>query len=108
MSGVGGGKSWCFYRKYKAELLQLLLERESRQTQSIGPYPRGDSARSTGLPTSWAQQRLWFIDQLEERAVGYFCEASFTLRGLLDEVALQKALDTLVERHEAPTSPRLQ
>jgi len=84
--------------KEKAELLRLLLEERARKAREIRPYPRGDAA--DGLPTSWAQQRLWFIDQLEGGTAAYNTGLAFTLRGKLDQRALQETLDALLKRHE--------
>ncbi len=56
--------------------------------------------RSRPLPLSFAQQRLWFLDQLMPGSVFYnMCDA-YRVRGPLDLDALQQALRMLVERHE--------
>jgi amino acid adenylation domain-containing protein len=86
--------------KDKAELLKLLLEKEARQTQKIKPSPRAHHAGRVRLPTSWAQQRLWFIDELEGGCAAYHIPVALRLRGLLDPLALKRALDALVRRHE--------
>ncbi|MEP7246666.1 MAG: amino acid adenylation domain-containing protein [Gammaproteobacteria bacterium] len=83
----------------RARLVKLLLEEKSRQTQRIKPRPR-DAKTDVRLPTSWAQQRLWFIDQLEEGTAAYYIPEAVRLRGALDRDALVKALDALVLRHE--------
>lgn len=57
--------------------------------------------RSVPSPMSWAQQRLWFIDQLEGGTGAYHMPMAIRLRGELNRKALQAALDSLVERHEA-------
>ncbi|WP_460455226.1 condensation domain-containing protein, partial [Arenimonas aestuarii] len=58
--------------------------------------------RQAPLPLSFAQQRLWFLAQLGEHASrAYHMPLGLALRGPLDRVALQRALDRLVERHEA-------
>ncbi len=56
--------------------------------------------RSEPLPLSFAQQRLWFIDQLEQGSAQYNMAAGLHLEGALDRSALQSAFDTIVERHE--------
>jgi amino acid adenylation domain-containing protein len=53
------------------------------------------------IPLSFAQQRLWFLDQLEPNSALYNIPAALRLRGPLDRAALQKALDLIVTRHEA-------
>ncbi len=58
--------------------------------------------RSQPLPLSLAQQRLWFLDQLDKDASAvYHIPAALRLLGRLDEPALRATLDRLVARHEA-------
>ncbi|MBW8311373.1 MAG: non-ribosomal peptide synthetase, partial [Rhizobium sp.] len=58
--------------------------------------------RRAPLPLSFAQQRLWFLAQLGENASrAYHMPLGLQLRGPLDRDALQRAMDRLVERHEA-------
>ena len=52
------------------------------------------------LPTSFAQQRLWFLDQLEPNSAVYNIPLSLRLTGDLNLRALQQTLDELVRRHE--------
>jgi len=64
---------------------------------ALAPQPRPER-----LPLSYAQQRLWFIDQLEGGASPeYHLPAALRLRGELDRAALEKAIDTIVARHES-------
>jgi amino acid adenylation domain-containing protein/FkbM family methyltransferase len=61
--------------------------------------PRAD--RNQPLPLSWAQQRLWFLNELERAASGaYHIRAGVRLQGSLDRAALRGALDAMVARHE--------
>ena len=53
------------------------------------------------LPASFAQRRLWFIDQLEPGSSLYNVPLALRLIGELDAAALVAALTALVERHEA-------
>ena len=57
--------------------------------------------RPSRLPLSFAQQRLWFLDQLEPQQGVYNIPRAVRLRGTLDVEALRRALDVIVERHEA-------
>ncbi len=59
--------------------------------------PRHDGV----FPLSYAQQRLWFLDQLEPNSIAYNIPFGMRLVGRLDAPALRRALDALVERHEA-------
>ncbi|HEY6926421.1 MAG TPA: amino acid adenylation domain-containing protein, partial [Steroidobacteraceae bacterium] len=71
----------------------------------LEPIGRADrvaqgSSGVPALPLSWSQERLWFIDQLEGGNAAYHIAGSVRLHGVLDKAALQRALDTIVERHE--------
>ncbi|HEX2061560.1 MAG TPA: amino acid adenylation domain-containing protein, partial [Thermoanaerobaculia bacterium] len=67
---------------------------------TMGRIQRAD--RNQPLPLSLAQQRLWFLDQLDHDAsVAYHLPAALWLRGRLDVAALEVALDRLVARHES-------
>jgi amino acid adenylation domain-containing protein len=52
------------------------------------------------LPASFAQQRLWFLDQFEGSDALYNVPVATRLQGPLDVAALERALDALVARHE--------
>ncbi|MGY5036900.1 condensation domain-containing protein, partial [Streptomyces sp. 900116325] len=52
------------------------------------------------VPLSFAQQRLWFLDQLDPGSAEYVVPVAFRVEGPLDQAALSRALDALVERHE--------
>jgi amino acid adenylation domain-containing protein/FkbM family methyltransferase len=80
-----------------AELAALVADAKPALHTSIAP-----ADRSVALPLSWAQQRLWFLDQLDHAAgAAYHMPAALRLRGNLDKAALQAALDCIVARHEA-------
>jgi nonribosomal peptide synthetase DhbF len=53
------------------------------------------------IPLSFAQQRLWFLHQLDGTSGEYHVPEGFLLRGELDRDALRRALDALVARHES-------
>jgi len=52
-------------------------------------------------PLSYAQQRLWFIDQLEPNQATYNIPAAVRITGPLDIPALHKCLGEIVNRHES-------
>ncbi|HEX2189730.1 MAG TPA: amino acid adenylation domain-containing protein, partial [Longimicrobiaceae bacterium] len=60
------------------------------------PVPRGGP-----LPTSFAQQRLWFIQQMDPASIVYNMPYALRLRGALHPAALGRALDALRARHES-------
>lgn len=86
--------------KDQTRLLELLLEKTPIKTQELRPCPRGSGISKARLPTSWAQQRLWFIDQLKGGGAAYNIPLMIKLQGTLEQEKLQKALDALMQRHE--------
>ncbi|MFC4048012.1 condensation domain-containing protein, partial [Dactylosporangium siamense] len=62
--------------------------------------PIAPSDRGRPLPLSFAQQRLWFLQQLEPDSVEYNMSVAVRLDAGLDLAALRAALEALVERHE--------
>ncbi|HEX7241973.1 MAG TPA: amino acid adenylation domain-containing protein, partial [Longimicrobiaceae bacterium] len=52
-------------------------------------------------PLSFAQQRLWFIHQLDPESSAYNAPFALRLQGALDVVALRRSLTEVVRRHEA-------
>jgi len=60
------------------------------------------NGRSTAEhPLSRSQQRLWFLDQLDPGNPVYNIAVAFNLRGRLNPEAFEKALRTIVDRHES-------
>jgi len=57
--------------------------------------PRGEH-----LPLSYAQERLWLLEQIGGLGSAYNVPASVRLRGALDVAALERSFTAVVERHE--------
>ena len=53
------------------------------------------------LPLSYAQQRLWFLDQLEPNSPFYNIPLALRLEGTLKIDVLEKSLQEIIQRHEA-------
>ena len=53
------------------------------------------------FPASFAQQRLWFLDQVERESPLHNMPSAFRLGGWLDVAELTRALDEVVARHDA-------
>ncbi|HED09976.1 MAG TPA: non-ribosomal peptide synthetase, partial [Caldithrix abyssi] len=53
------------------------------------------------FPTSFAQQRLWFLDQFEPGSPFYNIPTAVRIKGTLDIAALQDTIDEIVYRHES-------
>ncbi len=76
--------------------IALLEETEELVAPVIDRVPREEF-----LPLSYAQQRLWFIHQLDPASVAYNIPLAVRLRGRLDITALHATLTEVVRRHEA-------
>jgi amino acid adenylation domain-containing protein len=83
----------------KQALLELRLKK-SRSSALAGQTIVRRSDRESAPPLSFAQQRLWFLDQLEPNSALYNISTALRLRGRLNTEALQKSLAVIVERHE--------
>ena len=57
--------------------------------------------RDTEIPVSFAQQRLWFIDQLMPGSPLYNVPTALAIAGPLDPEALQRSLGEILRRHES-------
>ena len=82
----------------KKELLALLLEEEGFDVRKTPVIERRKG--SAAPPLSFAQQRLWFLDQLEPGRSDYNIPVGYRLHGLLDVTALEQSLNEIVGRHE--------
>ncbi|OBP13478.1 hypothetical protein A5320_18180 [Rheinheimera sp. SA_1] len=65
------------------------------QLPLIGPYQYGEQT-----PLSYAQQRLWFIDQLEQDSCQYNIPGQLLLQGAFDVAAFKRAIAGVIRRHE--------
>lgn len=83
----------------KVEILSLLEEAAEAAEATIAPIPL--VPRADDLPLSFAEQRLWYLHQLDPASSAYNAPVAVRLIGRLDRDALQKAIDLIVERHEA-------
>ncbi len=90
------------------ELRQLLLEQKSEILEFLknaeGPElkpPLRTAPRDGTLPLSFAQQRLWFLDQFEPNSAAYNIPMALRLEGALDTGVLQRCLSEVLRRHEA-------
>ncbi|MFY1829601.1 amino acid adenylation domain-containing protein, partial [Myxococcus fulvus] len=82
-------------------IAQLARTIERLGHDSARPPPIRPAPRDRPLPLSFAQQRLWFLDQFEPNSAFYNIPTSFRIRAPLNVAALQGSLDALVLRHES-------
>ena len=79
-----------------AEVAALTLAGGEAEGGAIVPVPRDGR-----LPLSFAQERLWFLDRLDTRALAYNESSAFRMAGRLDVAALRASLDEILRRHES-------
>ncbi|NLC72002.1 MAG: amino acid adenylation domain-containing protein, partial [Desulfuromonadaceae bacterium] len=82
-----------FDRPTPARLLEAI-----RQTGETPAPPLRKSGQKEA-PLSFAQSRLWFLDQFREGSTTYNVPAALRLRGDLNSTALEQSLETLIRRH---------
>jgi len=82
---------------------RALLERKLQQPNGLRSTASTISRRATHAPPplSFAQQRLWFLDQLEPESSVYNIADALRLHGPLDITALEQSVNAIVQRHEA-------
>src|SRR5215208_5883948 len=82
------------------DLLVLLLSKKKKEVDSLTEVMTR-SRETNAFPLSFAQQRLWFLAQLQPDTAVYNMTGGVSLSGKLDLEALQRALIEIVWRHEA-------
>ena len=82
----------------KAEIISFLRQAHVPINTAITLTP---TTRSANIPLSYAQQRLWFLEQLVPGNPFYNVSTVVRLNGLLNIAALQQTFDEIVRRHEA-------
>ncbi|WP_354571578.1 amino acid adenylation domain-containing protein [Rhodococcus sp. UYP9] len=76
----------------------------ARLESSVGSGARAQLTRQVRperIPLSLAQQRMWFLNQLDSSSAAYNLPVAIRLRGDLDVMALCTALEDVVDRHES-------
>ncbi|GCF07282.1 non-ribosomal peptide synthase/polyketide synthase [Dictyobacter arantiisoli] len=77
-------------------IVQTNGAQEMSSTTAIPVFPRNQV-----LPLSFAQQRLWFLDQLDPGTIAYNKQIALRLTGTLQISALESSLNEIIRRHES-------
>ena len=96
-------RSWAIAHRlgYDKPTEAELAQGDADAASSRGPFAEIKPAPRTGpLPLSYAQQRLWFLDQFEPGSPFYNVPAAVRLTGVLRIEALEQSLNEIVRRHE--------
>ncbi|MBC1218414.1 condensation domain-containing protein, partial [Nostoc sp. UCD120] len=83
--------------KNKAQLILLLHEKNAAPDTDL---PLIKTKRPQNLPLSFAQERLWLLNQLEPDSPFYNEQTALKLHGQLNVVALEQSFNKIIERHE--------
>ncbi|MEY4582041.1 MAG: hypothetical protein RL701_6744, partial [Pseudomonadota bacterium] len=90
--------TWHSLSPAKRKAFAALLKKKGVNVFAQLPVARSD--RSAALPLSYAQERMWFLAQLEPESAAYSIAGAFNVVGELQPDAVQQAVDALVRRHE--------
>jgi amino acid adenylation domain-containing protein len=85
-------------KERKAEILTFLHNANATTRSNLPPIL--PAPRDKDLPLSFAQQRLWFLNQLEPNSSAYNMPAAYRLTGQLNITALEQSLNEIIRRHE--------
>ncbi len=92
------------FEKPTVAALAAEVERERKARSGLAEVPPRPpilpAGRGGDLLPSFAQQRLWFLDQLSPGSPAYNMPAALRLTGRLDRAALARSLSEIVRRHE--------
>jgi amino acid adenylation domain-containing protein len=95
---------WSIFEKPTVEGLARRIEESLRSGERGAEPPLARVERGgqkvARLPLSFAQQRLWFIDQLEPNNPFYNIPGAVRLEGRIDIDALERVINEIVRRHE--------
>jgi amino acid adenylation domain-containing protein len=80
--------------------LALNIKKALQNEEGLRLLPLERVSREKPIPLSFAQQRLWFIHQLNPTSAAYNMRHAVRLLGQLDAGTLERALVEIVNRHE--------
>jgi len=97
-----GEITWQLAESFGYQRIERTSDAHRRSSNvSLTPIRTIERNEQTKLPLSFAQQRLWLLDQLEPGGLSYNCGGAARLSGKIDLDALRYSLNQVVQRHEA-------
>lgn len=90
-----------FFEAPTIEALALEIEKSKLKDEALLPPPIEPAGRKGHLPLSFAQQRLWFLDQLAPGGSFYNIPSAIRLKGKLDLAILKRCINEIIRRHES-------
>jgi non-ribosomal peptide synthetase component F len=91
----------CLFESPTIAGLAERIEAARGEKSSLDPAPLVPVTRDVELPLSFAQQRLWFLNQLQPDSPFYNVPLAIRMTGPLRLDAFEQAVNTIVARHEA-------
>src|SRR5262249_41993289 len=79
----------------------LWVEQALRENKGLDVPPIVAGARPEAIPLSFAQERLWFLDQFEPASTTYLLPTALHMHGVCQIGCLEQSLQTLIHRHES-------
>jgi len=89
-----------FYKEIKDNKVEIISFLSNLQGDSENIIDIPVISLQQNYEMSFPQKRLWFLGQFEDSNVAYNIPRAYTFKGDLDTVSLEKAIDTLIDRHE--------
>lgn len=86
-------------REHKSEIAELLAKLETQQHADFILPEIVASDVSGAVAVSFAQQSLWFVEQMGPNMAQYNMPGAFHMRGLLNVSAFEQSIATIIERH---------
>src|SRR6185503_18257067 len=86
---------------FEAPTVRTLAGRIEESAMAVSLPPITATVHAQSLPLSFAQERLWFIDQLQPESAAYNIPGGVQLTGALQVAVLEQSLNEMVRRHEA-------
>lgn len=90
-----------FFEAPTLKALGAVIERARTGLDQAPPTRLMSIDRSGPLPLSFAQQRLWFLSQMEPDGWSYNLSFALRLSGVLDSAALTSSFERVIARHES-------
>ncbi len=88
------------FRHPTVQQLAAAVAQAAQAQRGDEPPPIATAPRQGPLPLSFAQQRLWFVEQVQPGSPDYNIASAVRLSGALDVHLLERGLQQVVDRHE--------
>jgi amino acid adenylation domain-containing protein len=87
--------------RFSQEQLALLAQHMGENNSKLSSIkPGAREAQDGHFPLSFAQQRLWFLDQLQPGSPAYTIAMAYRIKGAVNVAALEKSVNEIIRRHE--------